>query len=207
MADAQESKTIYGQAWISGKSLVQDQTMVISGVDSVTSTVTLIDDIWETLKKSGIPWKGDESANSAESKAYYFDNKKKSYFFFAYKMTSLDDDDRVITIKLDCPRPFEGMFDEMMDTLPGLYDEYDEEKVEGEYSKYWVSKLKTAAEKPIIQVKEISFNDNNKTSAGSGKEFSTAYTDLSSDGSLIEPKSYTEINNDLGDIENLLGMF
>jgi hypothetical protein len=52
-----DTKIIKGQAWISGNSLVQDQIMIIPGVDSVSNVVCLIEDIWEDLSSSSGQYK------------------------------------------------------------------------------------------------------------------------------------------------------
>ena len=133
-----ESKTIKGHAWIEGDSLVQEQTLIVPGslTGSTTGNVVLIADIWDDLMSS--------------SGTYKF-NSKKDYFFWEVEQTSIDDDSTTVIVRYDCPRPKEGLFEEP----------YDPESVSGEWAKYWVTKFKTASEnyeyKAAIQKKEIVF--------------------------------------------------
>ncbi len=168
-----ESKTIKGQAWINGDALVQEQVLIVPGslVGSVTNVVSLIPNIWEDLL----------SANGT-----YKYNSKKDYFFWEIQQTSMEDDTD-ITIRFECPRPKEGLFEEP----------YDPESVEGEYAKYWVGKFKIASEnyeeKIAIQKKEIVFPG-------------TSYYDVSKEEMVTTEETRVK-NNDLGDIENLLSLF
>lgn len=130
-----ETKLIKGQAWISGNSLVQDQIMVVPGVDSFSNTICLIQDIWADLTSSS---------------GQYKTNQKKDYFYWEIKQTTLDNPDVEITVNFECPRPKEGLFE----------PPYDPDEVQGDYAKYWVNKLKLAEEnasKATIQKKEIIF--------------------------------------------------
>lgn len=130
-----EVKTIKGQAWIYGNSLVQDQIMVIPGVDSVSNVVCLIEDIWEDLTSATGTYK----------------TNGKGYFYWEYKQTFLENPDLEVTVFYECPMPKEGLFEEP----------YDPESAASEYSKYWLGKFKTAAEnyeeKYAIQKKVIVF--------------------------------------------------
>ena len=166
-----DSKIIKGQAWIDGISLVQEQIKITAGVSAVTETVVLVEDIWEDLTSaSGLYQQG-----------------KPGYFYWEYQMTSIDDDSTEVTIKYECPRPVYGLFKEP----------YDPESVEGDYAKYWVSKIKEASENYekayAIQRKEILLK---------GTEyFDPVHEDIKTVDDM------TVMNTDLGDITNLLGMF
>lgn len=139
-----ETQMIKGQAWIHNEvdsngnlvksSLVQDQIMVVPGVDSFSNTICLIDDIWEDLTSAS----GQYKTNG------------KGYFYWEYKQTTVDNPDVEITVNFECPRPKENLFTEP----------YDPEQVEGDYAKYWVARLKAAQENSkniTIQKKEIIF--------------------------------------------------
>ena len=179
-----ESKTIKGQAWINNvvthdehgneiikSSLVQDQILVVPGVDSFSNTVCLVDDIWEDLTSAS----GQYKTNG------------KGYFYWEYQQTLMDDPDLEVTIKYECPRPKEGLFEEP----------YDPESVEGDYAKYWVEKFKIATEnyeyKIAIQKKEVIFPRHE-------------YLDWET-GKFKEVDEIRVKNNDLGDIENLLNLY
>jgi hypothetical protein len=131
-----ETKLIKGQAWISGNSLVQDQIMVVPGVDSFSNTICLIQDIWADLTSSS---------------GQYKTNSKGDYFYWEVKQTTVDNPDVEITVNFECPRPKEGLFE----------PPYDPDSVQGDYAKYWVSKFKATEEnfndKATIQKKEVIF--------------------------------------------------
>lgn len=130
-----ETKTIKGDVWIQGNSLVQEQILVVAGKDSYSNVVTLIEDIWQDLL----------------SDSGTFKSNGKNYFYWEYYMTDTENDDTEVKINYECPRPKEGLFEKPYDP-----DEYD-----SEYAKYWVGKLKTAEENyencAAIQKKEIVF--------------------------------------------------
>lgn len=168
---ANETKIIKGQAWISGDSLVQDQILITSDGKSSENTIVLIADIWSDL-------------TAASGNQYKTNNK--GYFYWETEMTSLEDDDAMVTINVECPKPKPGLFQEP----------YDPESVDSSYAKYWVQKMKTAQEnyenEYAIQRKEVVFKG-------------TTYT--GQDGEIVEIPDYTFINSDLGDISNLLSLF
>lgn len=135
-----ETKLIKGQAWISGNSLVQDQIMVVPGVDSFSNTICLIQDIWADLTSAS---------------GQYKTNQKKDYFYWEIKQTTLDNPDVEITVNFECPKPKSDLFID-----PETKQLVDIEDVQGDYAKYWVNKLKIAegnASKATIQKKEIIF--------------------------------------------------
>lgn len=128
------TKTIKGQAWIAGDSLVQDQILVLPNGITSNNTVALIDNIWDDLtsKNGTYKWNG------------------KSYFYWTYKMTDSENDDSEIEVMIECPRPKEELFGE------GPYDNLE---VEGDYMKYWLNQYKTSWENQVksmtIQPEEI----------------------------------------------------
>lgn len=143
----EDFKIIKGQAWISGDSLVQDQIMVIPGVDSVSNVVCLIKNIWEDLVSSSGQYKTND----------------KGYFYWEYKQTFIDNPDLEITVNFECPSPKPGLFSEP----------YDPDAVQGDYAKYWVNKFKIAAEnyeeRIAIQRKQITFPGTEYIEANSGQ--------------------------------------
>lgn len=164
-------KTIKGQAWIDGKSLVQEQIMIIPGRSAVTNTIVLVQDIWEDLTSASGTYKS---------------NEKKNYFYWEYKVTDSENDEVELDIKFECPRPKAGIFKEP----------YDPDSVEGDYAKYWVSKMKEASENYeksyAIQRKEILLK---------GTEY------MDTDGNYVTIDDSVESNTNLGDIMNLLNLF
>ena len=163
------SRILKGQAWIQGDKLVQEQIMLAPGISSSTNVVALIDDIWEDLTTTGT-----------------YKTNGKGYFYWEYKMTDSEDDNVELVVKFECPKPKEGLFQEP----------YNPENYTGDYSKYWVSRLKTALEnyeqKSTVQRKEVIFPG-------------TAY--VNRQGEVVELEDTKFTNNDIGDITNLLNMF
>lgn len=177
-------KTIKGQAWINTEknsdgttkcSLVQDQVVIISGQGSYSKTEILVDDIVKDLTSANGKYKTND----------------RGYFYWEYKMTDSENDDVELTLKFDCPRPFDNMFikEDTGEVIPIS-------EAEGAYAEYWVPRLHTAFEnyeKQIaIQRKEITF-------AG------TTYMDQK--GNQVKVDDITVKNNDVSDITNLLNIF
>lgn len=187
-----DTKVIKGQAWIKvltddnkkeiKSSLVQEEITFYLDGRIETTTVTLIDDIWDDLTEEGGSYKS---------------NAKKDYFYWEYQMTSIDDDATTVTIKYDCPRPKEGLFGMYVDEDGNYVPLIDPSEAKGDYAKYWVNKLQESTKnyeyKMAIQKKEIIFPE-------------TEYFDPNTG----EQKTVDEIkvvNTDLGDITNLLNLF
>lgn len=171
-----KSKTIYGQAWISGNSLVQEQLLIIPGSSVVSeNTVVLIEDIWKNLTEE------------PGSSNYGYKTNGKKYFYWEVQMTDMEDDTVIKKVKIECPAPKEGLFEEP----------YDLDKVSGDYAKYWVNKYKIAQEN-----NEASFAIQRKSITFPG----TTYVDYRT-GELKKREEIKVENNDLGDISNLLGLF
>ena len=91
-----KSKIIKGQAFIIENALVQEQILLTPGQASTTNIVELIKNIWDDLKTEGT----------------YKSNKKKNYFYWEYEMTDTENEDSVIKVKMECPQPKEGLFEE-----------------------------------------------------------------------------------------------
>lgn len=164
-----ESRIIKGHAWIQGDKLVQEQILITPGSASSTNVVALIEDIWEDLTSAGT-----------------YKTNGRGYFYWEYKMTDTEDDNVEIVVKFECPKPKEGLFQEP----------YNPETQTGDYSKYWVERLKTAMDnyelKSTVQRKEVIFPG-------------TTY--VNSKGDVVELEDTKFTNNDLGDITNLLNIF
>ncbi len=134
-----KTKTIYGQAWVQGDSLVQEQLLVSPGMPVIENVVSLIDNIWDNL------------LTDKESSTYGYKTNGKKYFYWEVDMTDIGDDTLVHKIKIECPKPKGGLFSEP----------YDPDKVTGEYAKFWVNRMKVADENNkasfAIQKKSITF--------------------------------------------------
>jgi hypothetical protein len=169
-----KSKTIYGQAWIHGNSLVQEQLLVVSGSSVVSENiVVLIDDIWDNLTKE------------SESCEFGYKTNGKKYFYWEVQMTDLEDDSIVHKVKIECPAPKEGLFSEP----------YDPEKATGSYAKYWINHYKTAQENNeasfAIQKKSVTFPGSNYFNFSTGELKKT-------EDIIIENNDLGDISNLLG---------
>lgn len=113
------TKTIYGQAYINGNSLVQDVVFFINDTQS-ESTVEIIKDIWEDLKSPSGTFKTDG----------------KGYWYWEVEVSDMEDTDRKIKVKIDCPKPDPSLFD---------YD-FTEAIEDSDWTKYWKNKMKGVKE-------------------------------------------------------------
>ena len=167
-----EYKEIKGQAWIADDKLMQDVILILPNGQTSSNTIALIPDIWEDLRSS---------SSTAKTNG-------KGYWYWEYKMTDSTNDDVELTVKIECPRPKEGMF------LPP----YDLDSVNSDWEKYWVGKYKeaydNAAESMTIQPKNIILPG-------------TSYVDYSNGGQTKTIEEIKTPNLDTGDITNLLGLF
>ena len=170
-----ESKLIKGQAWIQGDSLVQEQLLISPSMPVSENVVALIPNIWENL------------TTAPESSAYGYKTNGKKYFYWEVKMTDTSDDMAEVTVRIECPKPKPGLFEEP----------YDPDTVEGAYAKYWVGQYKIADEN-----NKASFAVQKKVFKFPGDKF-VDYTT----GENYETEEIIEQNNDLGDISNLLSLF
>jgi hypothetical protein len=188
-----EEKIIYGQPYIKGDSLVQDQTKITSrGKVIDIPAAVIIEDIWDNLKNNNPYTYNDTSAT-------YKTNNKKDYFYWEVKQTSIESDDIEVTINFECPKPKDGLFDDLWENKI----EPDDNSVlsKGDYAAYWYKKIYTSRvnyqNEMTVQKKEVTFEP-------------VTMTDYSKDnfGEVREvlPR-YTIKNDDLGDISNLLSLF
>lgn len=112
---ATTTKTIYGQAYINGNSLVQDVVLFVNNTQS-ESTVEIIKDIWVDLKSSS----GTCKTNG------------KGYWYWEVEMTDIEDTDRKIKVKIDCPKPDPSIFDYDFEAAPE----------DSDWTKFWKGKMK-----------------------------------------------------------------
>lgn len=177
MADT--TKTIKGQAWISGNSLVQDQILLTTGGKSSENTIVIIQNIWEDLTEM--------------SDSHIYKTNNKGYFFWEVEMTSMEDDNTNVTVNIECPKPNISV---APFNNPEPDSQWTADEISGNYAKYWVSKLaeiiKNAENEYAIQRKEVIFEG-------------LTYEDQT--GADVEVENYTFNNSDIGDITNLLSLF
>lgn len=139
------SKIIKGQVWISGNSLLQDQTLVAPGGITSNNTVALIKDIWEDLL----------SANSQVK-------RDRNFWYYEASMHNLEDEE--ITVRVEVPRPKDGLLDQY-DGDPG--------KAKSDWARYWIEKFNAMAQRYqeayTIQPKEIVLRGTEYVEPGTGE--------------------------------------
>ena len=161
------TKTIYGQAFISGDSLVQDVVFFVNDTQS-ESTVEVVKNIWEDLTSLTGKYK----------------TNKKGFFYWEGEMTDIEDTDKKIKVKVECPKPDPKFFD---------YD-FTEKPDDSDWTKYWKNKMKS--------VQDVIYNSTNGLQQKEVNLPGTKYIDQN--GNIVELKEVEYNRTDLGDIQNLL---
>ena len=130
-------------------------------------------------------WSSDQLTSTTEVED--IKTNGKGYFYWEFEMTDLYNDDVNVKVQIECPKPDYGIFSEPYDP-----DEY----AENTYGNYWVTKLKESTENyenhVAIQRKNVTFKGSNY---------------VNQNGELVQVEDTVFVNNDLGDITNLLNMF
>lgn len=127
------TKTVYGQAFISGDSLVQD-VILLSDKTQSENTLEIIPNIWEDL----------------QSKSGQYKTNNKGYWYWEVSMTDMENPDVNVKVKVPCPKPDPSLFD---------FD-FEEKETDSDWTKYWKGKMKSTFESPYnstngLQSKEI----------------------------------------------------
>lgn len=153
------TKTIYGQPWMIGDDIVQEQISFLNDGTSSTSVVKVVDNVWnDLLKGTNIKTNG------------------KGFFYWDITVTSLEGEN--ITIKFECPKPKDGMWD---DLAAGTT----------EWAKYWDTKYAEVKSRNYkIQRDEWTLPGTKRINFTTGKQETT--------------EDVTYQNPDLGDLQNLL---
>lgn len=162
-----DTKTIKGLPFLIGNTIYQEQILFVGNQNS-TNTVVLIEDIWEDLIT------GPSTAKT----------NGKGYFYWEFDITNPEDDTLTTKIKLECPRPYEEVYEDL-------------DSGNTEYAEYWAEKMKAAKEnyeyKAAVQKKEIVFEG-------------SQYVDYNT-GEVVHVDKTKVTNNDLADVQNLLSLF
>lgn len=118
-----QTRTVKGQPSILGKSLVQDQILLVTTdgktVREASGQEVLIPDIWEDLQNPSGTWK-----------------RKKNYFYWEVDVSDTGDDgssDATVKQMVTCPRPEPELFD---------YD-FESSNGDSDWTAYWKLKFKT----------------------------------------------------------------
>lgn len=194
------------QPFVVGDQLLQENITFRLGEDCGSSTVVLIENIWDDLLSTGTH--------------EYISNDKKNYFYWSVDITDSESaNGDYIKINVECPKltyekakelllgnkkPISDMTDEEIEAMNKKeytmtkkygfpFEEFLSKK--SDYLNYWLNKFKTtwinSANNNVIQRKEIIFPG-------------TTY--VSQKGNVTIDKTVIS-NNDLGDMTNLLCMF
>lgn len=108
--------TIYGPAFISENSLVQDQILLTDKGQS-ENTVLIIPDIWKDLMNPSGKWKAG----------------KNGYFYWEVEMTDTEDATKKVKVKVSCPKP-----------EPSLFKfNFEESESDSGWTAYWKGKMKS----------------------------------------------------------------
>lgn len=177
MAD-KDTKIVKGQAFVSGKSLVQDQIFMVvlpnGRANSSVNHLILINDIFEELQK--------------DNTEYVPTQLKGDTWYWDIEVTDIETEKQVKQ-RVIIPRP----------TMQDFWDEekgnYDLDPENGtEWAKYWKGKIKAYVDSPYNNVNALSPVE--VTFPG------TKYLDQN--GNLIEKPEVTIRRDDFGDLDNLL---
>lgn len=222
----------YGQAWISGDSLVQEVISFNEGGsrDAMTTTEVIVENIWNSLlDEVGIEPVDDTAGidqpydpiNAKYYVKYQDQAKTKPYFYWKVKQTPVEEGASTIWIAYMCPEPKPGLFIPPYDLL-NEYQQYKDDQDSNinahfPYPNYWIKKLKAASDNyqnsAIIQRGTVVFDGMEyvgpKLSDDADPNPDTATTNdpniYADPHAKVDP--YTYENNDLGDITNLLRLF
>lgn len=117
-------RVVYGQPYLNGKSLLQDQILMISmpngSVNSSNNLVILIPDIWEELKKQVNKY----SVKQAKGNIWFWDDKDL--------VVTDTESEKNIKFKVQIPIPNIEVFKDRSGKLDLEYDRDD-----NEWTKYW----------------------------------------------------------------------
>ena len=117
-------RIVYGQPYINGRSLLQDQILMISmpngSVNSSSNLVILIPDIWEDLKKQT----GKFSVKQAKGNVWFWDDKDL--------VVTDTESEKNIKFRVQIPIPTVEVFRNSKGMLDLEYDRDD-----NEWTKYW----------------------------------------------------------------------
>ena len=206
-----------GQAWINvnedgTKDLVQD-VIIIDNSNGVTRSYddvkVLVRDIWsgDNLLSDSEPSKSKEFN---ENYNYRWNGKKgnSAYYFWVYEMTDIGDPSITVNCFFECPKPDDGV---VYNTSSGeLIREKDDISNKGSYLYYWVDRFtefKENYEKTSGIQKEVVIEQGSVV-LGNPKAVTSAASPVSGESNTITYETrYKEIDNGLGDIQNLLSMF
>lgn len=125
-----QQRTIKGQPYLNGKSLMQDQILLVSTdgkrVQYAEGTTALLPDIWADLKSATGTWK-----------------RSKNYFYWEIDVSDTSDDapsGAIVKYRYECPKPGPDLFD---------YD-YTAAAGDSDWVKYWKAKFKATESSPYV---------------------------------------------------------
>lgn len=227
----------YGQAWISGDSLVQEIITFNSTTrDTTTTTKVIVANIWDCLLEAGERLDSIPSSTTPATQDYpdpehnnyyvvYSDpGRQKPFFFWKVKQTPIEEGASPIWITFACPEPKPGLFIPPYD-LETEYTQFDDNDDTFHYNdpyfypNYWIKKLKAASDNyqnsSIIQRGTVVFDGCSyigpRTPGTNTTDPETGVITTDDPNIYSDPNAkvdpYTFENDDLGDITNLLRLF
>lgn len=176
------TRTVYGQVFVSGKALVQEQIFMIQMPNGSASTsenhVTLISDIWEDLKKD----LGTYKVTQVRDDFWYWDDDK-------LVMTDMETE-KEVKIKVQIPRPSIDVF---RNKETGALD-LEVSDSDTPWTKFWKERLAKHVNSPYNSINaispvEVTFPE-------------SSYLDQN--GNVIKKDAITYKRDDLSDLDNLL---
>lgn len=129
---AAQTKSIYGQAYIMGESLVQDIIFLVTDGKTTSrseNTVIVIENIWEDLL-----------SNSGQAK-----EGRPGYWYWEVDMTDIEDPDTTVKMRINCPKPGPEVFNNDFEIKSG----------DSNWAKYWKGKIQEVLDSPFNSTNAI----------------------------------------------------
>lgn len=176
------TRIVYGQAFVSGDSLVQDQLLMVQMPNGSASTsenhVVLIPNIWEDLKKAT----GTYIVKQVKDEFWYWDDEK-------LVMTDMETE-KPTKIKVQIPRPSLDIFRDPKTNALDL----EEKDGDSDWVKFWKERLSKHVNSPYNSINaispvEVTFPE-------------SSYLDQN--GNVVKKDAITFRRDDLSDLDNLL---
>lgn len=122
--------------------------------------------------------------NDLKSKTGKFKNNGKGFWYWEVDVTDMEDPDKTMKVKYPCPKP----------TMETFENNIEVSENDSAWTTYWKLKMKVTLDSLY-----------NSTNAVQRKQVTLAGTTyVDQNGNVITLPAKTVINNDLGDIQNLL---
>lgn len=176
-----EATTIKGQAWFITTDTDENQKTSL-----VQEQILILPDGRTCSNQVELISDVFDNLLNGDAGEYQVKTNNKGYFYFTYKMTDTADEQAEVEVNIEAPRPIPGLFEEPYDPTTG----------KTEWAKFWLTKLKNTQDNlKIMNIQRAEY-----TLPGSTRmNWQTGETETL--------EEITVVNNDLGDITNLLNLF